>query len=259
MINRFREVCPGLYRGSAPSPDDVSLLHEKLGIRKIISLDKLAAKNISRICQALKIEHIIIPINGLDPNPLNIIFDCDLKKLLLSDDPTYVHCRAGKDRTGMICAMFECRYLGIPADKAIEKAKKIGFGLDLNPAITHLYTRVIKEYAKKHQNNNDQNNNNDVVSNSRPGDDWRGSVLDAADMSSFAPFIDPTRYTPFINVYDYKSDQANTRGNYDIPPGQLSENVEMTGAPMVGLYDNDAGIHGSGVVESPNAFSGTAL
>ncbi len=49
MIHRFRPVIPGvLYRGSAPTPKDVLELKEKLGIKKIVSLDQESGEKISR-------------------------------------------------------------------------------------------------------------------------------------------------------------------------------------------------------------------
>jgi len=41
MIKRFRVVIPDvLYRGSAPTAQDVLELHDKLKIKKIVSLDE---------------------------------------------------------------------------------------------------------------------------------------------------------------------------------------------------------------------------
>ena len=59
VIVRFREVVPGkLYRGSAPTPDDVVSLHEKLGVRKIVSLDEKTGDRIERACRLLGIRHV---------------------------------------------------------------------------------------------------------------------------------------------------------------------------------------------------------
>ena len=62
MIHNFRKIAPDLYRSSAPSPVDVVNLKNKLGIKKIISLDEATGKRIDSITKHLGIKHIIINI-----------------------------------------------------------------------------------------------------------------------------------------------------------------------------------------------------
>ena len=100
MINRFRQVTPFLFRGSAPSATDVLRLKNEFGINKIVSLDRLAGNRINRPCKILGIKHIMLPIDidHLNESLINFLKH-DIKDLLLSDGPTYVHCAEGKDRT----------------------------------------------------------------------------------------------------------------------------------------------------------------
>ena len=61
MIQRFIEVVPKkLFRGSAPTPQDVKLLKDKFNINKIISLDEQAAKSIHRACKLLGIKQVVL-------------------------------------------------------------------------------------------------------------------------------------------------------------------------------------------------------
>jgi hypothetical protein len=251
MLKRLIQVCDGLYRGSAPSPEDVVNLHEHFGINKIVSLDEQAAHRIKRITQALGIDHITIPINGIDLDPIIALLSCDLKSLLLDNGPTYVHCLEGKDRTGMVIAMFQCRYLGMPVQQAIQEAKQIGFGVGLNPAVAHFYTRIIKDYCKDLK---EDQNNADIVENSRPNADWRGSVLDAADISSFAPYLSVDRQYPYDQTYQSRYDQFPTRNNVDL--GEPGYDVGLQDqAPMVGIFEFNQGIVGVGPVEPGGAFT----
>jgi Tyrosine phosphatase family len=251
MLKRLMNVCDGLYRGSAPSSEDVVNLHEYFGINKIVSLDEKAAHKISRITKALGIDHIIIPINGMDLDPIIALLSCNLKELLLDNGPTYLHCLEGKDRTGMVVAMFQCRYLGLPVQQAINEAKEIGFGAGLHPAITNFYTRIIKDYCK---NIKEDQNNADIVDNSRPNADWRGSVLDAADMSSFAPYLSVDRQYPYDQTYQSRYDQFPTRNNVDL--GEPGYDVGLQDqAPMVGIFEFNQGISGVGPVEPGGAFT----
>jgi hypothetical protein len=257
LLKRFIKVTDGLYRGSAPSPEDVVNLHKYFGIQKIVSLDANVAQKIDKIVKALGIEHVLIPINERDPAPLITLMSQDLKDLLLKGGPTYVHCLAGKDRTGMVIAMVECKYLGVSCKDAIEEAIKLGFGIGLDPKTARLYIKIIKKYCNCNQANLSHDNNNaDIVDNSRPGSDWRGSVLDSADLSSFAPYLDYDRQYPYDAVYDYTNQQYPTRNNKDLEKVKEEKGRE-TDIPLVGLYDNDAGVHGIGPVEPGNGFTGS--
>lgn len=258
MIKRFIKVTDSLFRGGAPTPADVVDLHKYFGIRKIVSLDANVAAKIDKITQALGIEHVVIPINERDPTPIITLISQDLKALLLEGGPTFIHCLAGKDRTGMVIAMLQCKYLGMSCRDAIKEAFKIGFGIGLNPKTTRFYIRIVEKYCRCDRGNlsHKDKNNADIVDNSRPGDDWRGSVLDAADISSFAPYLDYDRQYPYDAVYDYTNQQYPTRNNKDLEK-VTDENGRGTDVPLVGLYDNDSGVHGIGPVEPGNGFTGT--
>ena len=250
MIRRFIKVTDGLYRGSAPTPEDVINLHRFFGIRKIVSLDKNVAEKIDKVCKDLSINHIIIPINNTDYEPIAKLVSYDLKSLLLDDGPTFVHCLAGKDRTGMVIAMFQCRYMKMSCEEAIKQAREIGFGIGMEPKTSKLYLQVIKHFC----NCDKDSNNADIVDNTREHDDWRGSVLDSADMSSFAPYLDSTRQFPYDITYPSRNDQYPTRENYSEKPG--NDKGRGVDVPMVGTFDGDSAmLGGAGPVEPGGGFS----
>lgn len=250
MIHRLRKVIKGLYRGSAPSPKDVVSLKQHLGINKIISLDRVTGDRIDRACKLLGIKHIKMYIDE-NRSSLAQLFKQDLKKLLLDDGPTYIHCHHGKDRTGLVIALFKCKYMGLSPTKAIEEAKSLGFGIGVDLPTVHLYEKLINacKAAK-------DDNNADIVSNEREyiGDN-RDSFLDESRQHSFAPYLDHTKQNPADALYTYITDQAPTRQNYD-PDRPISEhNQEETDVvPQVGIFNNDAGGRGFGPVENAGGF-----
>jgi hypothetical protein len=250
MIRRFREVIPGvLYRGSAPSPKDIQNLKEKLGIRKVVSFDKETGNRINRVCKLLGIQHVEMYLNG-DKKSLLHFLTQDFKKLFLEGGPTFMHCHEGKDRTGLAAALVECKFLGMAPDKAIQKAKSLGFGIGLPPQITHLYEKLIRSCKPSKDNNSA-----DIVSNERTyvGDN-RDSFLDEGHQGSFAPYLDHTRQNPMDALYPYTLDQSPTRENYpDTPLFQHDPSKSVT-VPNVGEYDNDAGQRGFGPVERMDGF-----
>jgi protein tyrosine/serine phosphatase len=249
MIQRFYRINDDLYRGSAPTTKDVVDLHDQYGINKIVSLDKSAGEHISRICKLLGIEHIIIPIDATELEPMAALMNWDIKELLLDNGPTYVHCIQGKDRTGMVIAMYECSVDGVPYKEAIKHAKALGFGSGIPEQITKFYERAIKAYC-----NDEDTNDADIVDNTRQWrNEWRDSYLNEADMKGgWGPFQDPAiREYPFSRVYDYAYDpKDNTRDWKDIPV----DLGETGGTPLVGIYESDAGIHGVGPVENGGGF-----
>ncbi len=248
MINNFKKVTEGLYRGSAPTPSDVFSLKQKNKINKIVSLDWASGEKIDRACKMLGIKHIILPINGTRKSLLNFLKH-DLKDLFINGGPTYVHCLHGKDRTGLAIALYKCKYMGMNPEKSIEEAKSFGCGIGVDPEIIALYEKIIRSCKPKKDNNNA-----DIVSNEREyiGDN-RDSFLDEGHQGSFAPYLSVTRQNPIDAIYNYINDQSPTRENYENGKS-IKEHDQEDGIPLVGLYNNDAGIHGAGPAEPVGGF-----
>ena len=244
MIYRFREVVPEkLYRGSAPSPQDVRWLKDNKNIKKIVSLDEKTGEIINDICQELNIKHIKLYIDFDRKTLLNFLAQ-NLHQVFLTDMPVFVHCAEGRDRTGLACAMVQCKYLNVSPGKAIQEAKSLGFGEGLPTNILTLYEKIIRSCKPS----KDNNSADDIVSNERSyiGDN-RDSYLDEAHQGSFAPFLDPTRQFPYDIIYSEINDQSPTRENYDQNISLRSRDTSDKDAPLnVGIYNNDAGIFGVG-------------
>lgn len=250
MIHKLRKVTDGLYRGSAPSPKDVEHLKEHLGIKKIVSLDKETGDRIDRSCKLLGIDHIKLYLDE-KLSSLHKLFKYDLKKLLIDGGPTFFHCHYGKDRTGLLAALYKCKYMGESPDRAIEEAKSLGFGVGVDPSIVSLYEKIIKA-CKSVKDENAA----DIVSNEREyvGDN-RDTFLDESRQDSFAPYLDHTKQNPADALYTYINDQSPTRQNYDPDRPITPYDQEKTDTiPMVGEFDNDAGQRGFGPAENYNGF-----
>lgn len=254
MIHRLRKVTDELYRGSAPDPQDVAWLKENIGINKIVSLDKNAGKRIDRTCKLLGIKHVMLPIDILNVKPdLVKLLSHNFKTLFLKGGPTYVHCEAGKDRTGLVIALVQCKYLGKDPEDALEEAKSLGFGLDVDPKSIHLFEKLIRS-CKPVKDNNEA----DIVSNQREYiSDNRDTFLDEGHQGSFAPYLNQTKQNPMDALYNFVMEQNSTRENYHHGRPIKEYNSEADeipkGVPMVGVYDNETGGSGAGPVEPPQA------
>lgn len=242
MINKLIKITNNLYRGSAPSPKDVQWLHDNLGIKKIISLDKDTGLKIERVCKLLGINHIIIPLDGSRKSLINLIKH-NLKDLLIKGGPTFFHCLYGKDRTGFLAALFECKYLGKNPEDAINDAKKLGFGVGVNPEYVNLFLKLIRGCKPV----TDLNNNSDIVSNQREYKvDNRDTYLETNDPKSFAPYLGTSKQYPYDGVY---SDINNPEEVKNFPIINKINDI-----PLVGIYNNDAGLSGAAPTQNVGGF-----
>ena len=258
MIHNFSKVDNNIYRGSAPSVEDVIVLNKKYGINKIISLDFESGKRINRICKLLHIKHINLPING-DKKSLLKFLNHDIKKLLNDGKPSYIHCMYGKDRTGLAVALYKVKYKNMDPDDAIQEAEKFGFGEGIDPIFVNLYKKIIYSASinKKIDNNHlsivDNERNNSPLGQDHLIGDRTESILDEGNPSSFAPFMTMERVYPFNPINNYIYDMYPTRNNYDLSDiNKDSQNFENE-IPAVGLWDNSV-IKGVGPVDLGNGF-----
>ena len=118
------EVAPNLYRG--PRPDDLAIL-QKLGIKRIINLesglyDHWCPDTYTREEQHpidFGMELIHIPMNDFTaPVKDDVAKAIAYMTYATPQVPTYIHCLAGKDRTGYVCAAYRMKVQHWPYDKA---------------------------------------------------------------------------------------------------------------------------------------------
>lgn len=252
MIERFNKVTNGLYRGGAPTPTDVLKLHKDYGIKKIVSLDKEAGDKIERTCKMLGIKHERLPIDSSKTSLIKL-FRNNLKDLLIKGGPTFVHCQWGKDRTGLLVAIFKIKYMGYTPHRALQNAKALGFGINVSPSWVRLYEKLI--LGTKPAKDAKDSNHADIVSNERDGvGDNKDSYLDQAHQGSFSPYLSETRQYPEDMVYNSINDQSPTRENYKSNKPIKEHDLEEDVVPQVGTYDNGAGMYGAGPVFPSGGF-----
>ncbi len=127
-IVRFVEVSDKLYRGSQPESEaDYAELKEK-GIETIINLrwDKSVAKS-KETAVALGFKFYNVPIRG-DARPT----EEDIQKVFKEinselNGKVYVHCTYGKDRTGLVGALYRVNQQGWSIEDAKKEWIKLGF------------------------------------------------------------------------------------------------------------------------------------
>lgn len=245
MINNFRKINSHLYAGAAPKINDVRWLKNK-GITKIVSLDYDAGRKIDRVAKLLGIQHIMLPIDIGKKSSLIIFLHNDITKLFDNNDITYVHCKWGRDRTGLAIALYRCKCENWSCGKAFKEAKKYGFGIGLDPMIIHLYKKIIKQACGC--KDEDLSFAYDIVSNEREyPSSYNDYSLDAWQQGSWSPYEDyRVREFPYAETNSGFPEQYPSRVDYGLDDSDAlsHENIEV---PQVGQWDqNTQGISGAG-------------
>jgi hypothetical protein len=145
-MERFLQVDDMVLRGAAPSENDIKILRGIWDVDRVISLDQEIGDSISKACEDNNIEHIILHLGDGNHENVPILARHIVPKL--NDKKTFVHCRHGKDRTGMACALYRISQ-GWNLDKALKEASKMGMGLGLSPSTKKSYYDAVKKWSKK--------------------------------------------------------------------------------------------------------------
>jgi len=149
-INNFNKVDKNYYRGAQPNNKDLESL-TRLGVKTVIDLrhnspaDYLKKK---RIVESHGLNYINIPMHPSKPpsssqiaNFFNVI---DKRENL----PVFVHCMQGKDRTGIMTALYRIKYNGWDYDKAYHEMKDKGYHPLFYPAQRKFLYRYVKSKDK---------------------------------------------------------------------------------------------------------------
>ena len=127
-LPNFYKINANLYRGGQPTKEGLSRL-KKLGIKTVISLrsDFIITQRERRLAEKLKINFINVPLSGFrNPGKKKIenLLRCIADR---NNQPVYLHCRSGRDRTGMVVAAYRIIFERWNPLAAHQEAKRFGF------------------------------------------------------------------------------------------------------------------------------------
>ncbi len=127
-IDRFAQVSPGIYRGARPGKSGVQLL-KGMGIKTIVDLENVdaAVQQEKGWATTAGISFYSIPLSGFWAPK-----DIDTERVLdlLSDSrnqPLFIHCLHGEDRTGLMVGLHRVFNEGIKASVAYKEMLARGF------------------------------------------------------------------------------------------------------------------------------------
>lgn len=173
-IENFHIASSGLYRGARPSAEGLKYL-KNLGVRTVVNLQGGDPKSflIGPIAgwfepgedpRNIEREQVIVKFFGMQfwHAPLNSFdevstFDGHLidktLEVMRSRGPVFVHCEHGKDRTGLLVALYRVKYEGWDVESAYTEWTSLGHGwlLLLSDELDEYFfkkaTRILSERA----------------------------------------------------------------------------------------------------------------
>ncbi|HEY0404911.1 MAG TPA: tyrosine-protein phosphatase [Pyrinomonadaceae bacterium] len=126
-LPEFHEVNRQLYRGAQPRDGGLRKLSE-LGIKTIISLrgENEITTDERKEAEGLGLRYFSVPLPGLS-RPSNEQVERILALVNAPENqPVFVHCNHGKDRTGTIVAVYRITHDGWTSEQAKAEARRYG-------------------------------------------------------------------------------------------------------------------------------------
>ncbi|MBC7387075.1 MAG: tyrosine-protein phosphatase [Cryobacterium sp.] len=132
-IERFLIVNSSLVRGGQPTVVQDFIQLKKNGIRTVIDLrttgemvewERRVVQNVGMNFRSFPIDGMSYPSEALVGDALKAMRDPRLQ-------PVFIHCHAGKDRTGLLVGLYRVSVMGWKPTDAYEEMLKIGFDPNL--------------------------------------------------------------------------------------------------------------------------------
>lgn len=134
-IDNFHKVDNKLYRGAAPDEEGLRYL-KKLGVKTIIDFRRdnsresiQAMKEEKEKAEALGIKYVNIPLNAEIPPTQEEIIKF-LEEIDSTQGKVFIHCKGGKDRTGIMTAVYRVLRNHMSKEEAYEEMIDKGFTWD---------------------------------------------------------------------------------------------------------------------------------
>jgi protein tyrosine/serine phosphatase len=127
-VPNFHKVNEALYRGGQPKPSGITLLKTK-GIKSILSLrgDDNKTKNEKAFAKSIGVLFYNIPLTVFQkPTDEQVLQFLEIV-LDRQNQPVYLHCDGGRDRTGAMIAFYRVVIDGWTIKNAYKESRELGF------------------------------------------------------------------------------------------------------------------------------------
>ncbi|HSB29124.1 MAG TPA: dual specificity protein phosphatase family protein [Pyrinomonadaceae bacterium] len=148
-LPNLHQVNLNLYRGGQPASKGLQRL-KQLGIKTVINLrdDDDRARQEESAAKAAGLTYFNIPLSTFG-RPTDATVDRILALINTPENqPVFVHCHRGADRTGTVIAIYRIEHDGWSSEKAKAEAKQFGLGFWQVSMKDYIHDR----YLKKSQN-----------------------------------------------------------------------------------------------------------
>ena len=140
-VKNFGEVSPEIWRGGKPTPEGMHWLAER-GVKTIIDLQM--GDESADVPAGVRYVPIRVSMRQCDCVDVAAV----IKAIDESPKPVFIHCQAGRDRTGLAVAAWRMAH-GMSADDAIADMEQYGTNPWWNGAIKSKIRRLEQECANK--------------------------------------------------------------------------------------------------------------
>lgn len=125
-ISNFHQVNPSIFRGARPEEKDFYRLVQT-GIKTVLSLETKFSTKERELAEKHGLIYMWIPMGPLF-TPTKKTVD-EIIAILRNPvyQPVFIHCREGKDRTGLVIAAYRIAVDGWTFEDAYKEMKKYGF------------------------------------------------------------------------------------------------------------------------------------
>lgn len=135
-LRNLRTVEEGvLYRCGQPTPEQISELIDRYRLKTVVALrgsrdenDPDAWERAERqVCRSRDVDFVTLPSNHKNPPTREQV---DRFLAIMRDPqrtPALIHCRIGRQRTGLFCALFRVYVQGCDPDAALTEMDAFGF------------------------------------------------------------------------------------------------------------------------------------
>jgi len=143
-IPNFHQVNEHIYRGGQPTDEGWTSLAD-LGIKTVIDLRREGEGEHSTGAEKQAVEtagmrYLSVPMNGIvAPEEEDV---AKVLAVLNSNQPVFVHCKEGKDRTGTVIACYRMGHDGWQTRAALKEAESYGM---------HWFEIGMKQYIRNYQ------------------------------------------------------------------------------------------------------------
>ena len=147
-VENFARVCPALYRGAQPTEEGFRQL-KAMGVKTVV--DFRSYHSTKKQVEAAGMKAVEIPLKAdLGSVPPS---DDELKeffKVIMdpANQPVYIHCAFGKDRTGTMAACYRMEVDGWTPEEAMQEMEAFGYHTIYKDLIGFIRTYKPRGYCK---------------------------------------------------------------------------------------------------------------